>query len=65
MRVWPATDLYRKHLKHPVAGGFRDHGSANWPDDQFTNRRIAEGSVLTHEPPSSSPSPSSPPPKAA
>jgi hypothetical protein len=32
-------------LKHPKGGGFPESGSAEWPDDRFTKRRIADGSV--------------------
>jgi hypothetical protein len=44
--VQPAKPEYRKHLKHAVTGvGFGDEGGAEWPDDQFTKRRVRDGSV--------------------
>jgi hypothetical protein len=45
VRVEPTHDDYRKFLKHPKAGGFPESGSAEWPKDRFTHRRIADGSV--------------------
>ena len=44
--VMPAKDEYRRTLKHPNAGGFPDSGAAMWPDDRFTRRRLADGSVM-------------------
>ena len=41
---WTAEDM-RRLLKHPKAGGFRSEGSIEWPDDDFTRRRIREGSL--------------------
>jgi hypothetical protein len=40
-----------KLLKHPInKQGFRDVNTpAEWPADQFTTRRIADGDVLTEE----------------
>jgi len=29
--------------------GFRPEGSVEWPDDKFTRKRIAEGSVTVEE----------------
>ena len=54
IRVVPAKDEYRGVLKHPKAGGFPAEGSKEWPDDRFTKRRLADGSVTreeTKEPP--------------
>jgi hypothetical protein len=45
VRVEPTKDDYRKYLKHPRGGGFPKEGPATWPDDRFTSRRIADGSV--------------------
>jgi hypothetical protein len=50
MKVWPRNDDLRKLLRHPVAGGFRESGSANWPDDTFTYRLLQDGD-LTKQPP--------------
>lgn len=43
--VEPANDDMRRLLKHPRGIKFRSEGSIEWPDDQFTRRRIADGSV--------------------
>ena len=45
IRVVPAKDEYRGVLAHPKAGGFPTEGSKEWPDDRFTKRRLADGSV--------------------
>jgi hypothetical protein len=45
VRVVPAKEEYRAVLKHPNGGGFPETGSAEWPDDRFTKRRLADGSV--------------------
>src|SRR4249919_1515878 len=46
IRVEPANDDMRRVLKHIPSGiKFRSEGSVEWPDDQFTRRRIADGSV--------------------
>jgi hypothetical protein len=43
--VIPANDDMRRLLRHPLAGGFRSDGSAEWPDDRFTQRRLADGDI--------------------
>jgi hypothetical protein len=45
VRVTPANDTMRRLLKHPRAGGFPKEGAAEWPDDRFTKRRIADGDI--------------------
>jgi|SoiMetStandDraft_5_1073268.scaffolds.fasta_scaffold212023_2 hypothetical protein len=49
MKVLPKNDQVRKLLKHPVAKGFRAEGPADWPNDSFTARRIADGDVTVVE----------------
>ena len=49
IRVVPANDDLRRVLKHPNGMGFRPEGSVEWPDDKFTRKRIAEGSVTVEE----------------
>jgi hypothetical protein len=46
IRVEPGNDDMRAFLRHPTAGGFRSAGSADWPLDQFTMRRLKDGSVV-------------------
>ncbi len=59
MLVWPKDEKTRKILRHPQGssrGGydswlaFPSEGPADWPNDQFTARRIADGDVLTEDP---------------
>jgi hypothetical protein len=45
MKVFPKNDDVRRVLYHPAAGHFRAEGPADWPDDAFTNRRIADGDI--------------------
>lgn len=46
VRVEPASDAIRKALRHPGSGAkFPASGSVEWPHDQFTKRRVKEGSV--------------------
>lgn len=49
VRVAPANDAMRRLLKHPHAGGFPNEGGAEWPDDRFTKRRIADGDIKREE----------------
>jgi preprotein translocase subunit Sss1 len=46
VRVEPTTEEYRRVLKHGSTKiGFRAEGSAEWPNDRFTQRRLAEGVI--------------------
>jgi hypothetical protein len=45
VKVTPKNDTLRKLLRHPRAGGFPKSGAAEWPDDRFTKRRIADGDI--------------------
>jgi len=45
MKVQAKDDNIRKIIKHPVAGAFREDGTADWPDDTYTHRRINDGDV--------------------
>jgi hypothetical protein len=49
IRVEPKDDAMRRLLKHPKAGRFRSSGSAEWPDDKYTQKRLREGSVTRAE----------------
>jgi hypothetical protein len=53
IRVWPASEDIRKYIKHPHRNiKFRAtlNDSVEWPFDQFTKRRIKDGTVLTEAP---------------
>jgi hypothetical protein len=55
VRVVPRTPEIRKYLKHPATRvGFLTEGSSEWPNDQFTRRRLMEG-VISIEPAKSKP----------
>ena len=51
MKVKAKNDDIRKILKHPTGGAFREDGTAEWPDDSYTFRRIADGDVTAEEQP--------------
>lgn len=48
--VWPKDESIRAVLKHPNGIGFGATGSAHWPDDSFTRRRLADASVTLTNP---------------
>jgi hypothetical protein len=35
----------RRLLVHPTHGKFRSQGSIEWPDDQYTRKRLADGTI--------------------
>jgi len=46
VRVTPKNDAIRKYIYHPRTGmRFPAEGSAEWPLDNFTKRRIRDGDV--------------------
>src|SRR5262245_21552637 len=47
--VVAANEDLRRVLAHPNGGGFRKDGTASWPDDSFTRRRIRDGDVTVQE----------------
>jgi hypothetical protein len=49
VHVTPANDDMRRLLRHPRAGGFGKEGGTDWPDDRFTQRRIADGDIKKRE----------------
>ena len=49
IRVVPATDELRRVLKHPRGVKFPSQGSAEWPNDKFTKKRLAEGAIKLEE----------------
>jgi hypothetical protein len=51
VRVVPANDEMRKILRHPRGLRFRSEGAMEWPNDRFTKRRLADGSITLEERP--------------
>lgn len=49
VRLTPKDDNTRQVLRHPRYGAFPSSGSVEWPLDQFTKRRIRDGSVTAEE----------------
>jgi len=50
VRVTPATDDIRRVLTHPSNGTkFPESGSVEWPLDNFTKRRLRDGSVVREQ----------------
>ena len=51
VRVTPRDDDMRRVLRHPTGVKFPSGGgSAEWPLDQFTRRRLKDGSVAHEQP---------------
>lgn len=49
VRVLPRDDDMRRVLKHPNGMAFRPEGSIEWPLDQYTKRRLADGSITLED----------------
>jgi hypothetical protein len=49
LRVEPTEEKWRV-LKHPSGARFRSSGSAEWPNDDFTHRRLRAGTIRLVEP---------------
>jgi hypothetical protein len=49
VRVNPRDEDLRRVLKHPSGIAFPATGSVEWPNDRFTRKRIADGSVTVAE----------------
>lgn len=50
MKVWPRDDDVKNVLYHPTGGPFREDGTADWPDDTYTHRRISDGDITATDP---------------
>jgi hypothetical protein len=62
IKVFAANETLREVLRHPNGARFRDTigEGVEWPNDSFTARRIADGSVRTDGPGSGDPAPDDP-----
>lgn len=49
MKVIAKNDEVKRVLYHPTAGAFREDGTAEWPEDTYTARRLADGDITTAE----------------
>lgn len=45
MKVKAKNETIQKQEKHPTGGGFRSDGTAEWPDDTYTFRRLQDGDI--------------------
>jgi len=45
VRVVPRDEKVRRQIGHPLGGKFPARGSKEWPNDQFTQNRITDGTV--------------------
>jgi len=51
MKVYALKDNVKKFIKHPSAAmQFNEDGVADWPDDQFTRRRLRDGDISLQAP---------------
>lgn len=51
VKVWPASEDAVKYIRHPMTRKFNDlNDGIDWPEDQFTFRRIADGDVTVDQP---------------
>ena len=51
MKVYAKNDDIRKYIRHwPTNMKFNDEGVAEWPDDQFTRRRLRDGDITLEAP---------------
>jgi hypothetical protein len=50
VRVLPRDETIRKYISHQPSGiAFPATGSVEWPNDRFTQRRVAEGDVTIED----------------
>jgi hypothetical protein len=49
MKVKARDELIAKAIKHPSGIKFSADGTAHWPDDSFTRRRIRDGDITVVE----------------
>jgi len=51
MKVYALKDNVKKYIRHvPTGYKFNDDGVADWPDDQFTRRRLRDGDIALEPP---------------
>jgi hypothetical protein len=50
MKVYALKDNVKQYVKHPRGTNFDKQGSADWPMDSFTTRRIRDGDISLEAP---------------
>jgi hypothetical protein len=50
IKVRAANDTVKRLVKHPHGGGFKSDGTAMWPQDNFTTRRLKDGDITLEAP---------------
>jgi len=46
MKVYATKDNVKKFIRHvPTGYAFNEEGVSDWPDDQFTRRRLRDGDI--------------------
>ena len=51
MKVYALKDNVKKFIRHmPTGYRFDENGVSDWPDDQFTRRRIRDGDISLEPP---------------
>lgn len=50
MKVYALKDNVQKFIRHAGGTKFNKEGVADWPNDQFTRRRIRDGDISTEPP---------------
>lgn len=51
VKVTAKNETIAKLIKHPNGKSFKDDGTAEWPDDQFTKRRLRDGDITVEAAP--------------
>jgi len=49
IKVLAANEDVARLIKHPHGGKFKKDGSAMWPPDRFTQRRLNDGDITLEE----------------
>jgi hypothetical protein len=51
VKVYALKDHVKQNIKYPIGNiAFDENGEADWPHDQFTQRRIRDGDISLEPP---------------
>ena len=51
MKVYALKENVKRDIKYPIGQiGFNEDGEADWPMDQFTQRRLRDGDISLEAP---------------